>query len=81
MNFNRMKLKQGTKVDVPLGMESRVVATIVSGPHRYTDAEIEDNKRVNEECGYSTNRMCRSYYKMKWGRQRLTISTNAIKEV
>ena len=78
--FDRMKQARGAKVSVPFGMESRAVATIISGPHLYTAAELAENIKVNEECGYSTKRMCRSYYKAKCGRHKMTIATSHIRE-
>jgi len=56
---------RGERVVVPYGIESRIIATIDSGPYRYTYEELEENKRINEYHGYSTKRMPKTYYLLR----------------
>lgn len=64
------------------GLEARVPARIESGPFRYTDDELEEQKQVREFYGYSTKRMSKSYYLLRHGRnQFMTCGLTAIKEM
>jgi hypothetical protein len=64
-----------------MGSETWVRGKIVSGPHKWTPDELATNIRVNEEAGYSTRRMCKSYWVVRAGRAQLHIHTTSIKAV
>lgn len=74
-----MAHKKGETVSVPYGMETRVHARIVSGPHKFTPEQLAENKEHMELGGYSTKRLCKTYYRLKHGRQNMTVQTSSIR--
>jgi len=57
------KFAEGTLVSVKYGVGPRTVATIVSGPHKFTSWERKQAIAAKEKAGLKTDRVPNTYYR------------------